>query len=62
MALCTEDSHAWEEQCVCVSHSFTHAAVVVGKSGQPLEGLLEHYATCCFPLVLLREGLMSVAL
>lgn len=48
--------------CVCVSHSFTHAAVVVGKSGQPLEGLLEHYATCCFPLVLLREGLMSIAL
>lgn len=41
---------------VCVSHSFTRAAVVVGKSGQPLEGLLGHYAMCCFPLFLLRGG------
>lgn len=45
---------------VCVSHSFTHAAVVGGKSGQPLEGLLEHYAMCCFLLFLIREDLMSV--
>lgn len=23
MALCTEDSHAWEEQCVCISQFYT---------------------------------------
>lgn len=45
-----------------VSHCFTHAAVAVGKSEQPLEGFIEHYAMCCFPLFLQREGLMSGAL
>lgn len=47
---------------VCVSHCVTRAAVIAGKCGQPLKGLIEHYAMCCFPLFLKTEDLMSVAL
>lgn len=59
MALCTEDSRAWEEQYVCIPQFYTGSC---GCKEKPLEGLIEHYAMCWFPLFLLREGLMSVAL
>lgn len=39
-------------RAVCVSHSVTQPAVAVGKGGEPLQGLIEHYAMCCFPLPL----------
>lgn len=35
------------KDAVCVSHSFTRAAVAVGKSEQAVEGFIEHLAMCC---------------